>query len=123
VRVSASRARADEWAVVLTAIDVPCALREEPDGWTVLVAPADAATALDALESYERENAAERTAAAAPAPRALPLTGIYVALLLAAVFALSGARADGRRRGERRLAPGVPLRRRARRTGCGGRPA
>jgi membrane associated rhomboid family serine protease len=93
--VSASRARADEWAVVLTAIDVPCALREEPDGWTVLVAPADAATALDALESYERENAAERTAVAAPAARAFTFAGIYVALLLAAVFALSGARASG----------------------------
>lgn len=95
VRVSASRARVDEWAVVLTAIDVPWALREAPDGWTVLVAPADAATALDALESYERENAAERTAVAAPGARGFTFAGIYVALLLAAVFALSGARAGG----------------------------
>jgi len=94
VGVTASRARADEWAVVLAAIDVPCALREEPDGWTVLVAPADAVTALDALESYERENAAEPTAPyEAPATRPITFAGVYVALLLVAVFALSGARA------------------------------
>jgi len=93
VRVTASRARAEEWAVVLAALDVPCGLREEPDGWTVLVAPADAVTALDALESYERENAAERSEApAAPAPpRPVTFAGIYVALVLLAIFALSGA--------------------------------
>jgi hypothetical protein len=74
VRVATSRARAEEWAVVLAALDVPCGLREEPDGWTVLVAPADAVTALDALESYEREKRAERVdgpcrgAAARPSP-------------------------------------------------------
>lgn len=96
VGVTPSRARADEWAVVLAALDVPCALREEPDGWTVLVAPADAVTALDALELYERENAAEHAAPGEPATtRALTFAGIYVALLLAAVFALSGARAGG----------------------------
>ncbi len=80
---------------MLAAIDVPCAVREELDGWTVLVAPADAISALDALESYERENAAEAAArsAAAPASRAITFAGVYVALLLLAVFALSGARA------------------------------
>lgn len=97
MRVTASRARADEWAVVLAALDVPCALREEPDGWTVLVAPADAVTALDALESYERENVTDRAevVAVAPAPRPVSLAGVYVALLLLAVFALSGARTGG----------------------------
>jgi rhomboid protease GluP len=99
VRVTPSRSRADEWAVVLAAVDVPCALREEPDGWTVLVAPADAVTALDALESYERENAAERAERAAPAgaaPRPLTFAGLYVALVLLAAFALSHG-PDGRR--------------------------
>ena len=97
VRVTASRARAEEWTVVLAALDVPCGLREEPDGWTVLVAPADAVTALDALESYERENAAERaeTPAGAAPPRLVTFAGVYVALLLLAIFALSGAR-EGR---------------------------
>jgi len=97
VRVATSRARAEEWAVVLAALDVPCGLREEPDGWTVLVSPADAVTALDALESYERENAAEpvETPAAVRPPRPVTFAGVYVALLLLAVFALSGAR-EGR---------------------------
>jgi len=94
VRVTPSRARADEWGVVLAALDVPCALREEPDGWTVAVAPADVATALDALDAYDRESAPERPERAAPAaPRPVTLTGVYVALLLLAVFALSGSRA------------------------------
>jgi membrane associated rhomboid family serine protease len=94
VRVAPSRARAEEWAVVLAAVDVPCAVREELDGWTVLVAPADAVTAVDALESYERENAAEAAArpSAGPPPRPVTFAGVYVALLLLAVFALSGAR-------------------------------
>jgi membrane associated rhomboid family serine protease len=74
---------------------VPSALREEADGWTVLVSPADAATALDALDGYDREATPERVAGAAPPPRPVTLTGVYVGLLLVAVFALSGARAGG----------------------------
>ena len=94
VRVTPSRARADEWGVVLAALGVPWALREEADGWTVLVSPADVATALDALDGYDRENAPER-ARPAPPPRPVTLIGIYVALVLLAFFALSGARAGG----------------------------
>ena len=93
VRVTPRRARADEWGVVLAALDVPSALREEHDGWTVAVAPADVATALDALDAYDRENTERVERAVAAAPRALTLTGVYVALLLIAVFALSGPRA------------------------------
>lgn len=81
---------------MLAALAVPCALREEPDGWTVAVAPADVATALDALDAYDRENSerAERAErAAAPPSRPLTLTGVYVALLLIALFAFSGPRA------------------------------
>lgn len=94
VRVTPSRSRADEWGVVLAALGVPSALREEPDGWTVLVAPADAATALDALDAYDRESLPERSEPAAAPPPGLTLTGVYVALLLLAIFALSGSRGE-----------------------------
>ena len=93
IRVTPSRARADEWGVVLTALAVPCSLREEPDGWTVAVAPADVATALDALDAYDRENTERVERVVAAASRPLTFTGVYVALLLLALFAVSGPRA------------------------------
>ena len=78
---------------MLTALAVPCSLREEPDGWTVAVAPADVATALDALDAYDRENTERVERAVAAASRPLTFTGVYVALLLIGLFALSGPRA------------------------------
>jgi rhomboid protease GluP len=95
VRVTPSRPRADEWVVVLAALDVPCLLREGPDGWTITVSPADAAAARAALDAYDAENeelVVERPEVSEPS-RPLSLAGVYVALLLLAVFALSGARA------------------------------
>ena len=94
VRVTPSRPRADEWAVVLAALDVPCLLREGPDGWTITVSPADAAAARAALDAYDAENVeeVERPPVVEPS-RPLSLAGVYVALLLLAVFALSGSRA------------------------------
>jgi rhomboid protease GluP len=95
VRITPSRARAEEWSVVLAASDVACALREEADGWTVAVPPADVATALDALDAYDRENAEPRAEPSAePVPRPLTFIGAYVALLLLAIFALTGARSE-----------------------------
>ena len=95
MRVTPSRPRADEWVVVLAALDVPCLLREGADGWTITVAPADVAAARAALDAYDAENeeqVVERPEVSEPS-RPLSLAGVYVALLLLAVFALSGARA------------------------------
>jgi len=42
VRVTPSRQRADEWAVVLAAAGTPHWLRRRLDGWVVIVPPDDA---------------------------------------------------------------------------------
>ena len=59
VRVTPSRRRADEWAVVLAAAGIPHWLRQRLDGWALIVPPDDAATALTTLAAYDEENARE----------------------------------------------------------------
>src|SRR2546427_271577 len=94
VRVAPNRKRADEWAVVLAAADIPHWIRRRLDGWALIVRAPDAAAALESLDAYDRENAGEGTDrgdAAAPA-RPVTLVGVYVALLLMGLFAITGAR-------------------------------
>jgi len=95
VRVAPSRARADEWAVVLAAADIPHWLRREVDGWVLIVPPPDAAAALESLDAYDRENSADgadRGDAVAPS-RPITMVGIYVVLVLIGLFAITGSRA------------------------------
>jgi membrane associated rhomboid family serine protease len=93
VRVAPDRQRADEWAVVLAAADIPYWLRRRLDGWALIV-PASAVTAARAsLDAYDRENvreAADHSEAAAPS-RPITLVGVYVALLLLGSFAITGS--------------------------------
>jgi membrane associated rhomboid family serine protease len=93
VRVTPSRRRADEWAVVLAAAGIAHWLRHRLDGWALLVLPGDAGAALEALDAYDRENApaAAGTAEAAPVRHAV-VVGVAVALGLAVVFGLAGPR-------------------------------
>jgi rhomboid protease GluP len=94
VRVAPNRERADEWAVVLAATDIPHWLRRRLDGWALIVPAADAAAALESLDAYDRENAGEGTDrgdAVAPS-RPVTLAGSYVALLLMGLFAITGSR-------------------------------
>jgi membrane associated rhomboid family serine protease len=95
VRVTPSRQRADEWAVVLAAADIGHRLRERVDGWAVIVSPDDVAAALEALDAYDRENAGEpRTADdEVAASRRATVAGIAVAVLLLWLFAMTGPRA------------------------------
>jgi len=93
VRVTPSRRRADEWAVVLAAADIPHWLRQRLDGWVVFVEPVDADAALDALAAYDRENAPEREVEVA-ASRPFTIVGLVVALLLIGFFAVTGPRAE-----------------------------
>jgi rhomboid protease GluP len=97
VRVVPDRARADEWALVLAAADVPHWFRRRLDGWALVVPASDAAAALEILDAYDRENpppAARGDDAGADAPsRPLTLAGAYAALLLIGGFAISGPRA------------------------------
>lgn len=95
VRVTPSRRRADEWAVVLAAADIPYWLRQRLDGWALLVSPADTAAALVTLDAYDRENAGEKIAGQdeIAASRRATAVGLAVALLLIGFSAITGARA------------------------------
>jgi membrane associated rhomboid family serine protease len=91
VRVTPSRQRADEWAVVLAAAGIPHWLRQRLDGWALVVPPDDAATALASLDAYDEESAVARARAAAPG-RPFTIVGLVVALLLLGFFAVTGPR-------------------------------
>lgn len=94
VRLAPNRERADEWAVVLAAADIPHRLRRRLDGWALIVPAPDAAAALESLDAYDRENAgegADRRDAVAPS-RPLTLAGLHVALLLIGLFVITGSR-------------------------------
>jgi membrane associated rhomboid family serine protease len=94
VRVTPNRDRADEWAVVLAAADIPHRLRRRLDGWALIVPAPDAAAALASLEAYDREDVGEDTDRGNPvaASRPLTLVGVYVALLLIGFFAITDSR-------------------------------
>ena len=96
VRVTAERHRADEWAVVLAAGNIPHRLRHRLDGWALIVAAPDAEAARDALDAYDRENTADTAdvAADAVAPvRGAAAVGVAVGLLMIGFFAVTGTRA------------------------------
>ncbi len=57
VRRAASRAQAEDWAYVLTAVGVLNEVREEPDGFSVAVLPEDLPAADAALAAHEAEKA------------------------------------------------------------------
>lgn len=92
VRVANSRGQADEWAVVLAAAGIPHWLRHRLDGWALLVAPDDAAAALQTLAAYDQESAGAPATETAPA-RPFTIVGAVVALLLVGFFAITGPRA------------------------------
>jgi len=93
VRVTPSRQRADEWAVVLAAAGTPHWLRRRLDGWAVIV-PADAVpSALANLAAYDQENSRESTRDETMSSRPMTIVGAVVALLLIGFFAITGPRA------------------------------
>jgi len=94
VRVAPNRECVEEWAVVLAAADIPHRLRRRLVGWALIVPVPDAAAAMESLDAYDRENTvegADRGDAVAPS-RPVTLTGVYVALLLIGLFAITGSR-------------------------------
>ena len=97
VRVTPSRRRADEWAVVLAAADIPHWLRQRLDGWALIVPPDDAPTALKTLAAYDEENSREGVSGGDDGAPSRPMTiaGGVVALLLLGFFAITGPRAGG----------------------------
>jgi len=95
VRVTPSRRRADEWAVVLAAAGIPHWLRQRLDGWALVVPADDAASALQTLAAYDQENAGEPITADGPASRPWTIAGVVVALLLVGFSAITGPRSAG----------------------------
>lgn len=95
VRVTPSRHRADEWAVVLAAAGTPHWLRRRLDGWALIVPPDDAASALASLAAYDDESSGKGTSRHDEITSSRPLTivGAVVALLLIGFFAITGPRA------------------------------
>ncbi len=96
VRVAPDRERADEWAVVLAATNIPHRVRRRLDGWALIVPASDITAALETLDAYDRENAGEEARRRDAAPPSSPPTmvGVYVALVLIGLFAITGSRAD-----------------------------
>src|SRR5258705_8472751 len=95
VRVTPSRQRADEWAVVLAAAGTPHWLRRRIDGWAVIVPPDDAPSALASHAAYDEESSREGPSRRDETTSARPMTivGAIVALLLIGFFAITGPRA------------------------------
>jgi membrane associated rhomboid family serine protease len=93
VRLAESRRRADEWATVLAAADIPHWLRHRLDGWALMVPATAAPAALETLAAYDRENAPEPASDAAGRVRPVSIAGVVVALLLLGFFAITGPRA------------------------------
>jgi len=94
VRVTPSRQRADEWAVVLAAAGTPHWLRRRLDGWAVIVPSDNAPSALASLAAYDQENSRESTSGdETTSSRPMTIVGAVVALLLIGFFAITGPRA------------------------------
>jgi rhomboid protease GluP len=99
VRVAPTSAQAEEWALVLTASGIAHAVAGHDDGWSLLVSAGDVRRAEDVLAAYDRENIAR----VAP-PEAPPypwMSGVAVALVLLAVFSVTGPPGAGSRWFER----------------------
>lgn len=97
VRVTPERHRADEWAVVLEAGDIPYRLRLRLDGWALIVAARDVEAAREALDAFDRENVVSTmdVSVDAVAPvRGAAAVGVAVGLLLIGFFAATGTRAS-----------------------------
>jgi rhomboid protease GluP len=99
VRVARTPAQADEWALVLTAAGIAHAVAGHDDGWSVLVFAEDVHRAHEALAAYDRENM-ERVPPAEPPPYPW-MSGVTVAVLLLAVFSITGPPGAGSRWFER----------------------
>jgi membrane associated rhomboid family serine protease len=94
VSTTPDRRRAEETGFVLTALGIAHVVERAGGGWEVRVAAADEGRARLALDDVERDH---RPVRRDPAGRPPTLAGVHLAVLLAAVYLLSGPRAaDGR---------------------------
>jgi rhomboid protease GluP len=92
LRVTPHRARADEWVLTLTALDIAARVDWAPQhGYVVLVGATDATRAAEVLEAYDRDTAPRP--ARPPAPEYGPTwAAIAATVLICAVFVVTGPR-------------------------------
>lgn len=92
LRVTPDRARADEWVLTLTALDIAARVDWAPQhGYVVLVGGGDAARAAETLDAYDRETAPRPPRP--PAPEYGPTWAALAAtLVICAVFVATGPR-------------------------------
>jgi rhomboid protease GluP len=101
VRIAATSGEADEWALVLTAADIPSVVTPDAGGWAVLVSGPDVARAQAALAAYDDDRRGEPApATVSPAPYPW-VSGVAVGLLLLWFFTVTGPAAAGSRWVER----------------------
>jgi membrane associated rhomboid family serine protease len=93
VRVAETPKRVEEWSLVLTAMGIPHAIRQEEARFLVLVERADLGRADSALGAYERETPTTSVALRGPAPYPW-MSGATVGLLLLGAFAITGPSAS-----------------------------
>jgi membrane associated rhomboid family serine protease len=91
VRRTRRRRRAEELALVLTALDVPHAVVERDGGWCLVLAWGDGTRAEEALADFERENTAREDPPRTP----FTMLGAHVAIVLGALFVVTGPRRAG----------------------------
>ncbi|MDX2166931.1 MAG: rhomboid family intramembrane serine protease [Deltaproteobacteria bacterium] len=95
LRDTPNRARADEWVLTLTALDIAARVDWAPQhGFVVMVAAEDAARAGEALDAYDRETAPRPPRP--PVPEYGPtLAAIVATVVICAVFVVTGPRDSG----------------------------
>ena len=95
LRTTASATQVGDWALVLAAAGIGHRVDERDGHFALLVHPADEAGAAEALAGFDEEGAPE---APPPAPDRGPSPlGLLAAILLAAMFLVSGTRDAGSR--------------------------
>lgn len=85
IRVTPDERKADDWSLVLSSAGIVHRVDQGEIGWQLLVDPNDGDVALQAIESFEREN---RSAASPTVDETAPFAGSRAGLLVAA-FILS----------------------------------
>ena len=95
VRVAAERPRADEWALALAAVGIGSRTDWSPQhGFLLLVEAGDAPRALATLAAYDEENR-PRPQPPPPPEYGRTLAALGAAVLICAIFVVTGPRAGG----------------------------
>jgi membrane associated rhomboid family serine protease len=91
IRRTRQRRGAEDLALVLVALDIPHAVERRDDAWCLVVPWAETGRAEETLAAFERESVSRPPAPLAP----FTMLGAHVALVLGALFVVTGPRGGG----------------------------